>query len=296
MRPIKILTQGTDIQTNRYKTVRWCDPAWWPLIVYDWALTFEQEFELVWKKRWSFITVLCVCVRYIGLLYSVINVLWSIPVSFTNTDCLILDLISTWIPVVVNAMLGVIVIIRIHVMYGRSKKILIFLVIVLLASTVAACIMSVIAKIGISAQEFILSGYHMCRWSPHDPDQVELDYEILVSTVIWEIPAFVLAVWVVIKHFRERRQFPTRSTIGGFFTVLIQSHAFYFVAFAIVACLRLGLLSTYIIFSSYVGNTYYFGILQIVQELQMFVLGPRLILSIREYHSKLLASSDSEQA
>ncbi|KAG2048636.1 hypothetical protein BDR06DRAFT_1024308 [Suillus hirtellus] len=166
----------------------------------------------------------------------------------------------------------VIMILRIHAMYGRSKKMLIFLVIVLLASTVAACIMSVIAKIGISAEEVILSGYHMCLWSSRDPDQVELDDEILVSTVIWEIPAFVLAVWVVIKHFRERRQFPTGSTIGGFFTVLIQSHTFYFVA------LLEARLTVYI---------YHVPI-----ELQMFVLGPRLILSIREYHSKLLAGPD----
>jgi hypothetical protein len=27
---------------------------------------------------------------------------------------------------------------------------------------------------------------------------------------------------------------------------------------------------------------------------QMFVLGPRLILSVREYHAKLVADSDSE--
>jgi hypothetical protein len=39
------------------------------------------------------------------------------------------------------------------------------------------------------------------------------------------------------------------------------------------------------------GDTAYFGILQIVQPIQMFVLGPRLILSIREYHTKRMASS-----
>ncbi|KAG2357148.1 hypothetical protein BDR07DRAFT_394590 [Suillus spraguei] len=74
------------------------DPALWPLIssshlssyfvaasstavVYDWVLTFEQEFELVLSQRWSFMTVLYVCVRYIGILISVINLLWSLPIS-----------------------------------------------------------------------------------------------------------------------------------------------------------------------------------------------------------------------
>jgi hypothetical protein len=41
-----------------------------------------------------------------------------------------------------------------------------------------------------------------------------------------------------------------------------------------------------------VGSAFYFGILQIAQMLQMFVLGPRLILSVREYHAKLVARSD----
>jgi hypothetical protein len=36
------------------------------------------------------------------------------------------------------------------------------------------------------------------------------------------------------------------------------------------------------------------GVLQIAQVLQMFVLGPRLILSIREYYAELVARSDGE--
>jgi hypothetical protein len=41
-----------------------------------------------------------------------------------------------------------------------------------------------------------------------------------------------------------------------------------------------------------VGSVIYIGILQIAQALQMFVLGPRLILSVREFHAKLVARSD----
>jgi len=59
---------------------------------------------------------------------------------------------------------------------------------------------------------------------------MNLGYESLISTAIWEILAFVLAVWVVIKHSRELRQSPTGSTIGDCFTVLTKSHAFYFSA------------------------------------------------------------------
>jgi hypothetical protein len=41
-----------------------------------------------------------------------------------------------------------------------------------------------------------------------------------------------------------------------------------------------------------VGSTLITCVLQLAQVLQMFVLGPRLILGIREYHAELVARSD----
>jgi hypothetical protein len=77
--------------------------------------------------------------------------------------------------------------------------------------------------------EFVLLGYHECVITS-STYQYNLGYESLIPTAIWEILTFVLAVWIVIKHFKELRQSPTGSTIGDCFTVLIKSHAFYFVA------------------------------------------------------------------
>jgi hypothetical protein len=41
------------------------------------------------------------------------------------------------------------------------------------------------------------------------------------------------------------------------------------------------------------GSVTYNVILQTFQVVQMFVLGPRLILGVREYHTKLVANSDA---
>ncbi|KAG2034989.1 hypothetical protein BDR03DRAFT_963835, partial [Suillus americanus] len=40
----------------------------------------------------------------------------------------------------------------------------------------------------------------------------------------------------------------------------------------------------------------YLGLAQIFQVVQMFVLGPRLILSVREYHAELVANTDTAAA
>jgi hypothetical protein len=40
----------------------------------------------------------------------------------------------------------------------------------------------------------------------------------------------------------------------------------------------------------------YFGLDHIFQLVQLFVLGPRLILGVREYHAELVAKSDTASA
>jgi len=41
-----------------------------------------------------------------------------------------------------------------------------------------------------------------------------------------------------------------------------------------------------------IASEVYGGVLEIIQVVQMFVLGPRLILGVREYHARLVAHSD----
>jgi hypothetical protein len=42
------------------------------------------------------------------------------------------------------------------------------------------------------------------------------------------------------------------------------------------------------------GTQIFCGALQILWAVQMFMLGPRLILSVREYYAKLVVDSDAE--
>jgi hypothetical protein len=59
--------------------------------------------------------------------------------------------------------------------------------------------------------------------------------------------------------------------------------SFFFVSF-------LQIISNYTQYS--MAGEVYGGVLQIIQVVQMFVLGPRLILGVREYHAREVAHSD----
>jgi hypothetical protein len=283
------------------------DPVWWPtisfcrfynhflaacttVVIYDWALSFGQEFELILSKRWTFMTVLYICVRYIGILYCVVNVLLFFPgIWISDTGCTIVWYIQVWSPVIVNAMLGVIMIARINAMYHGSKKVFIFLVAALLACTIASAVIMVIANLGVSAQQAVLSGYDTCMTNI-DTYMMHLIYESVIPTTIWEILALFLTIWVIIKYFREQKQLLTK---GNCFTILVESHVFYFLAFVAMTSFTLGSVSPGITYSPpYTKRVMYYAALATAQMLQMFVLGPRLILSVRESYAKSVARAE----
>lgn len=186
-------------------------------------------------------------------------------------------------------MLGVIMITRLHAMYQRSRAMLIFLVITLLAITVACGVIVTEQSSHISWHEIILFDMYYCLTTGADPLVIAKSW-ILIT--VWEVLALCLAVWITVKHLRELRQSQTGSTIRDCFTALIKFHVLYFTAFAAVACFNLGLLSPLISGSFPAGLEIYNGILRIISLVQMFVLGPRLILTIREYHATLVNTSD----
>ncbi|KAG2138261.1 hypothetical protein BD769DRAFT_1663840 [Suillus cothurnatus] len=278
------------------------DPSWWPLInanliasyfivatsvgiMYDWVLTLGQEVELIWRQRWSLMTLLYLSVRYGGIGYVVMYMLGLITYDASN-----------WTIVIASAILGVIMIARLHAMYQRSRMVLIFIVVIFLATKIADVVILAILTMQISGAEYILSGIHQCMID-YAGDFIFLDSMTSMLDTVWEVLTLCLAVWIAVKHFRELRQHSTSGIIGDCFTVLIKTHVSYFASFFAVSCFQYSLFSSTFSTDMYSLDTQiYLGVSQILQIVQLFVLGPRLILGVREYHAELVANSDTASA
>jgi len=234
-------------------------------------------------------TVLYLSVRYVGIISSVINILWSLP-SFSATDvgCNIMGFALFWTSFVVNFMLGVIMIIRLHAMYHRSRPMLNFLVAIFLAVTIACGAMSVIGSHHFSGEELVLSGTYQCLFLGGND---RLLTKTWMLNTVWEVLALCLVVWAFVMHRRDLRR-PWGWITGECFKVYIKIHVLYFTAFVTVSCLKLGLLSPKILDSSSTGAQIYAGVIRLITFMQMFVMVPRLVLSVRIYHAKLVANSD----
>ncbi|KAG1858042.1 hypothetical protein DFJ58DRAFT_744955 [Suillus subalutaceus] len=305
------------------------DPSWWPFInadiiscyfivvasvgvMYDWGLTFGQEIELIWRQRWSLMTFLYLSVRYAGIGYVVYVwkfqplMLRSLPASrdqgqyvdqFTNCfddKCsrIMYDALDLT-DVVLDAIMGVIMIIRLHAMYQRSRKVLIFLIVIFVAIRIAIAVMSVIFVMQVSGEEFILSGTYHCLIG-YAGDSLFLVSMTWILGTIWEVIALCLAAWIAVKHFRELRQHSTGDIIEDCFTVLMKTHVSYFASFVVISCFRT---SSFFLTNPFSLDTeIYLGFAQIFHFVELFVLGPRLILGVREFHAELVANSDEATA
>ncbi|KAG1804957.1 uncharacterized protein HD556DRAFT_494384 [Suillus plorans] len=259
-------------------------------VTYDWALTFGQEVELIWRQRWSLITAVYLGARYIGILSAGLYILLNVPtISLTDTVSFIVFVVWDWMVVVVFAMLWVIIITRLHAMYQGSRRILIFLIVTFPAVNIFTGVVTLMITLHVSAEELILSGTYQCQSNyAHDIPLLASITWILVT--VWEVLALCLAVWIAVKYFRDLRQ----QSAGGIIEVLMKTYVVYFASFVAVSFFHLILgLSPKSLIDNFVDASIVSGLLQILEVVQMSVLGPRLILGVREYHAKLVADSDA---
>jgi len=129
--------------------------------------------------------------------------------------------------IIVNAILGVIIIVRLQAMYQRSRRMLIFLVVFFLAVQIVCIVVAIMETTDghFSGNEFVLSGAHFCVYD------ITADAQFLISMTwilgaLWEVLALFLVVWIAVKHFRELPR-PTIWAIGDCFTILVKTHLYF---------------------------------------------------------------------
>ncbi|KAG1851834.1 hypothetical protein DFJ58DRAFT_746187 [Suillus subalutaceus] len=217
-------------------------------------------------------------------------------ISMTDTVSLVIYDVYDWTSDVVEAILGAIMIARLHAMYQRSRKVLIFLVATFLAIKIANAVTLAIITMQTSGEEFVLSGTYQCIID-NTGDSLVLNSTTWILGTVWEVLALCLAVWIAVKHFHELRQHSTSSILGDCFTVLMKTHVSYFASFLAISCFQIGIFSPTLSADLFSLDTQiYLGLSQIFQFVQLFVLGPRLILGVREYYAELVADSDAATA
>ncbi|KAG2107445.1 uncharacterized protein F5147DRAFT_837372 [Suillus discolor] len=212
-------------------------------VIYDWALNFGQEIELVWRQRFSLMTVLYLSVRYIGILYAVYvlkfgvcanqsSLAFSVQISDDVGDIYSeLSALTSAIPIQLTVLPC-----RADPELHWSGQIISaamiwmsFVANVMLgAICIAVGVLIAITGMHISEEEVILSGTYQCTLHPIGGQFLSTGAWIILGTTAWEIVVLCFVVRIAVKHFRELRRYSTGGIVGDYFTVLMKSHIVYF--------------------------------------------------------------------
>jgi len=199
------------------------------LIFYDWLLTSADEFDFLWRpgRRITYTRVLFILARYPALAGAIVYL-------FPLTDTL--NEVTTCLSVVTILSSELILAMRTWAIWGRSRAILVFLIVLLIACAVPAIVVVVQDMVtAVVVPTVILSGVPHCQ--------------ILVDTVqdAWLVPYIVIMVFEAVvlgltlyKVLRIHQGIPKqwRSTL---LDILWIDGVMYFIFMLLLGILNVGL-------------------------------------------------------
>ncbi|KIJ62704.1 hypothetical protein HYDPIDRAFT_30295 [Hydnomerulius pinastri MD-312] len=120
---------------------RMCQMAPYVVMLYDHVLTFDQEVEHIWKRSWTSSTILYLILRYIGGAFGLFSAMgqWSSTLYVTNAVlCDFANIVRPmfesgnvflylqgWPASLTVWLVQYILQMRLYVLYGKSKKLLV---------------------------------------------------------------------------------------------------------------------------------------------------------------------------
>ncbi|KAF8434802.1 hypothetical protein L210DRAFT_3762950 [Boletus edulis BED1] len=108
-------------------------------VAYDYILIFSKEVEYVWRRPWSWVSTMFVLVRYVGLLLAMTTGLGgSSFVPGPPQVSIVFDLVSIWGSIVFLFAADVVMIMRVYVMWNRSRIILWILLFIYVVQTITS--------------------------------------------------------------------------------------------------------------------------------------------------------------
>ncbi|OCH92795.1 hypothetical protein OBBRIDRAFT_886031 [Obba rivulosa] len=111
--------------------------AWF---AYDALLTINQEIELVWKARWTYQKVLYILVKYYSLIFLIILVGVNTNTNVSLSVCQRWPWVFGYSPSITAFIGGFMFLIRIYAAYGRSIKMLAFLLFIFCSENIITCV------------------------------------------------------------------------------------------------------------------------------------------------------------
>ncbi|GJE98669.1 hypothetical protein PsYK624_149040 [Phanerochaete sordida] len=110
--------------TARHQVVRYTAVVSMTVLVVDWVYLFSDEWEHIWKRRWTFAEFLYLCTRYMPFIDVSISLVYYLSPTISPKECLANYATGTWLLVVGFAIAELILVWRTYAIWDKSRKIM----------------------------------------------------------------------------------------------------------------------------------------------------------------------------
>ncbi|KAI5118635.1 hypothetical protein M0805_000011 [Coniferiporia weirii] len=249
------------------EAIRWtkmCNASAATLLLYDFVTTYDREVNLMWGAKFNIGKVIYFTIRYFTF-FSVFFIL--IADKKTGISWIRFNWMSG---VIIGILAELTLQLRVYAMYNRSKKMLLFLIVLFTGTFSAMYAISV--KIMLKEKGFyfdFLDDFYICT-----PYSLPNFYaEVWVPMLVHEAILFGLAIYKGLQSFRSRNSENPSSRLTLF---LVKDSAMYFV----------------IVFATFIANelVWVFGKETLIEVPVSFaftmgsIMSQRLLLNVREQY------------
>ncbi|KAJ3551191.1 hypothetical protein NM688_g4854 [Phlebia brevispora] len=272
------------------------------VLLYDTLLNLDTEIEVIWKKNWSLPKILYLIARYWAPLDLLIVLSFDIQIGLpTPRRCRW----SLWMmtipgPVIFPAIVNVILILRMHALFGKNRKVLIFMCIMMffdfacsfcatLLASLNAQVASVPAFVGLPGCATSLSVGKLTLVGWYDSLLIYNLRALITSTTYVRVPTIIVGftcmMMTLYQCIRATGGFSWqfRSQFSPLFRIIIRDGVFYW--FLIFAA---SLFDAFMILDTHTPITRVGFIWNIVAY---SIAGTRILLNLRAQALKTIAGS-----
>ncbi|KAJ6577791.1 hypothetical protein B0H19DRAFT_1121388 [Mycena capillaripes] len=140
---LQILQLLQDSQSTSYVAI-----AALTVLVFDHVLTFREEIEYMWFSKWNLAKCLYLWNRYFGLAaLSFDAFFYTHPTPTSNNTCQAFLQVQGLAATIIVGTVDVVLLLRVYVLHGNSKKLLKFLIPLVLCEVVPMAIISILSDL-----------------------------------------------------------------------------------------------------------------------------------------------------
>ncbi|KAH7925168.1 hypothetical protein BV22DRAFT_453148 [Leucogyrophana mollusca] len=207
-------------------------------VVYDQVLTFSQEVDLIWRRRWSLTTVLYLVARYSGTISVILATAGTVFLNWGYNVDVAQFIIGVWAINIFATAMDAILLMRAYALSSRSKAVLIFLSLCFFFQTVVVMVITGMEINVPNTRKFVtfIGGPIGSVTQDIETDaSVFLPSPVIVTAaqLAYDMIVFLFALSAFWKHALEARGLAGRWNVNPLAKLLIRDQIFYFFCYVV---------------------------------------------------------------